>query len=239
MNNELVEKLKEVDWDRFILELARFASKRIERLSWKHARIPKGLTADGIALQAIEKVFDEERRWDPQKDPDLMKYLKSTVNSLISKLYKSKEYQITERFEEGEDGEDLIPLPADSDSPHSVAILGQPIANPEQILLKKEEEQQAKEMTDKFLESLEDDEELGEIVLCLLEDITKPADIAQELGVEVEEIYTRRKRLIRRYGEFKNIIKKEGIQWRPKTEKEGGTQSASRIFLTFSGTPKD
>jgi DNA-directed RNA polymerase specialized sigma24 family protein len=201
VDRETVEKLEKADWDRIIPELARFALKRVQRLSWKQERIPKGLNADGIACEAIALVFDGDRRWDPEKDPDLMGYLRSVVNSLISHLYELKDYKISERFREYEDGGEQVPVPEGADGPVDL------INDPEKMLIEQEEARLGEELYDDLLDFLKDDDELGEVVLCIREDAVKPREIARLLGVEAEEIYSRKKRLQRRYDEFENMRK--------------------------------
>jgi hypothetical protein len=225
VDRELVEKLGKVKWGRVILELTWFSSGRIKKLSWKHGwkgdHIPKGLEPADIAMEAISTVFDERRHWDSVKYPNLMDYLKSVANSLISHLYESKEYELTDRFLEDEEGSEQIPLPAD---PEAVTQL---TPDPEETLLGKEEDQIGEELFNQLLDFLKDDDELGEIILCIREGYTKPAQIAQQLDVDVKEIYTRKRRLQRRFTEFQiSMRREEGYRWQGKTEKEAGTRSA-------------
>ncbi len=225
MDRETVEKLQKADWDRIVLRLTRFASNRIKRLSWKQERIPKGLKADDIALGAISAVFDGERRWDPAKDPDLMGYLRSVVNSIISHLPELKDYKISERFREDEEGKEEIPLPETSDGAAEL------IADPEEMLIDKEEARLGEELYDQLLDFLKDDDDLGEMVLCIREDAVKPREIARLLGVEAEEIYSRKKRLQRRYREFENLRRGARNNEGGEADKRRGTLEETRESL--------
>lgn len=81
MDENVVTLLDKHDWPKFILALTAYT---INVCRWKHYRLPSGIEAEDIAMQAIEKVYEGRRKWDPEKDPDLLKYLKSVVRSLIN-----------------------------------------------------------------------------------------------------------------------------------------------------------
>jgi len=79
-------------------------------------------------------------------------------------------------------------------------------ADPEEALVEKEEREHAKNAVELLREKIQGDEELEEIFLCLEEGYTKPSEIAEQLGVDVKEIYNREKRLKRKCNELKQII---------------------------------
>jgi hypothetical protein len=81
MNDNIVQLLDKHDWPKFILALTAFT---ISVCRWKHYRLPPGVEAEDIVMQAVEKVYEGKRNWDPENDPDLLKYLKSVVRSLIN-----------------------------------------------------------------------------------------------------------------------------------------------------------
>jgi len=81
MDEKVVQLLEKQDWPRYILALTAYV---ISVCRWKHYRLPAGIEAEDIAMQAIEKLYEGTRNWNPEKDPDLLKYLKSVIRSLIS-----------------------------------------------------------------------------------------------------------------------------------------------------------
>jgi RNA polymerase sigma factor (sigma-70 family) len=81
MDEKIEQLLNKHDWPKFILALTAYT---ISVCRWKHYRLPPGIEAEDIVMQAIEKVYEGKRKWDPERDPDLLKYLKSVVRSLIN-----------------------------------------------------------------------------------------------------------------------------------------------------------
>lgn len=74
------------NWNEIILKLAAFA---VSICRYKRISLPKGQEPEDIVMEAIDRVYRLERKWDPENDPDLFEYLKSVVVSLISNEVKS------------------------------------------------------------------------------------------------------------------------------------------------------
>ena len=73
-NNPVRALLDRQDWSDVYARLVAFASHRA------------GSPALGkdLAQEAITRVYAYESKWDPEKDPDLVRYLMSVVNSLLA-----------------------------------------------------------------------------------------------------------------------------------------------------------
>jgi DNA-directed RNA polymerase specialized sigma24 family protein len=82
MDQEIVRRLDEHDWNGSILKLTAYVIT-LCRLAGGQG-IPSGLEPEDIVMEAIEKVYTGVRKWDPEKDPDLHLYLKSVVKSILS-----------------------------------------------------------------------------------------------------------------------------------------------------------
>jgi hypothetical protein len=81
MDERVIKLLDGFDWRKSILTLTAYT---INVCRWKRYTLPFGIEEEDIVMQAIEKVYGDERKWDPDKDLDLLTYLKSVIRSLIN-----------------------------------------------------------------------------------------------------------------------------------------------------------
>jgi len=193
LDERICNLLREADWENITLELTDYAVMKVKRLRWRtgsYESLPQGKTPDDLAYDAIEKVLSGDRRWNPNKNPNLLNYLKTVVDSLVSHLVESEEHKRVQRLPETKDGVDLEEmLPLDS------RLLAHRPKNPEEILLEKERE---KQVWSKIIEAANGDIELEVLVEALKEDYAKPGEIAQEWQLDVKEVYQSIRKLKRR-----------------------------------------
>jgi hypothetical protein len=82
MDEELLQKLNNQDWDAILLELMAYA---VWLCQVKHNKnIPGSIEPEELVMAVIDKVYAGERKWNPDTDPDLAAYLKSVVKSHLS-----------------------------------------------------------------------------------------------------------------------------------------------------------
>lgn len=206
-NAEVQDKLESADWKRIMKILVLYCGKELERLHWWNGRVPRGAEAEDLAFEAIADTFDAKRRWDLEQQPDLLKHLKSVVDSKVSHLLELKEYELMQPFplnEEGEEDETLLKA-ANQGALHGVEIVRAELPDAERRLI-------VNELVEQFLHFIKGDEELEDVVLCLLEWVTERKEIAAKLGTDVEEIDRRQKRLRRRYEDFKEQLTKGEVR---------------------------
>ncbi len=125
-----------------------------------------------------------------------LNYLKSVVNSKVNHLYGLKEYKTTDPFKETEDGkiaEELLEK-ADPSSDHASNLVQQTL-NPEEELVRKENEE---EIINLVFEAIEGYEDLQELVTCLMSGILKSGEIAEEMGREINDVYNLKRKLRRK-----------------------------------------
>src|SRR5437868_14422299 len=92
LSEEVRDRLDQHPWEDTIPRLELYASKKIKSLYWQGIRngpMPGGREVEDVVGQAIYKVVEHERRWDPTKYPDLYLYLVNVVDSEISHLVES------------------------------------------------------------------------------------------------------------------------------------------------------
>jgi len=101
---DIAARLRAADWKSIQVKLLEYALFKIRRLRWNSASasdsLPKGLTAEDLVVQAIEKVFQGDRVWDPARCPDLISYLCSVIDSDVSHLVNSEENRVLRRLDD-------------------------------------------------------------------------------------------------------------------------------------------
>lgn len=169
------------EWPLYFKKLSLFANHRLRQRYWRgeqSAFVPGGYEPEDIAEEAILDVVEGRRQWNPKEEPDLLRFLFGVVNSKISNLSNKTENKIERRVEE-----DVVESVASKSAPPTTAledgdfILG-------------------------FMEYLEDDRELSDVVDCLISGCMERAAIADRLSVSPDEITNRKKRLKRKTNDY-------------------------------------
>src|SRR4030042_734440 len=101
----------------------------------------------------------------------------------MSHLTESFDCTNIRRIPQNEEGEILEELmnTADPESDTARHLPG-PSPNPEQILLRKEQEEAEQKAFDKLLASIKGDDDLETVILCVMDGMMKPAEIAEATG---------------------------------------------------------
>lgn len=199
------KRLDEADWKTIYLKLIAHAHSLARSLYWRSANkedLAEGLGPEDLANEAIARVYEGRRNWDPDKDPDLLKFLKGSVlSSMFNELAMSADNTQTERFPEvaGEQGLVLEPInPAPPEAKHAYHLTRRN-PNPEELLQAEEEaklrELQAKTILNGLLDATKDDPEVTAILECTMEGITAPRHIAERTKIPVEKVNNAQKRL--------------------------------------------
>lgn len=180
-----IESLDDHELDRLVLELTDYADFLIRtKAQWiPGAVLPRGFDAPTLAIEAIERVLEgRRRRWDPEKEPTLLAYLKSVVKSIFSSELQPAAERLPEVAGVDDEGRDLV----------SEAPSGKPGADELLVV-----EQLKEQMLARFEET---EDQL--VLICLFEGITRPSEIADETGLEAEEIYRIKRKIQRRLADF-------------------------------------
>jgi len=182
-------------WEETLPLLVEYARKRIGFRWWgglTDGRLPGGREATDVVYGAIEKVLSGTRGWNPVVQPDLVQHLKNVVESDLNHLAVGFENRrvMTEAVLDARVAETrpegfLAGVPSGTPTPPEAAV-------------RREEERAAKEFSDAFLATLDDDPAMRKVVACIFDGVVKPAEIAARVGIAPTEIYNMRKRLQRR-----------------------------------------
>ncbi len=177
-----IDALTDDEQKALILDLTGYARFLIQtEAHWlPRGVLPRGFDAPTLALEAIARVLDRRRRdWDPAKEPTLAAYLKSVVKSIFSsELLPAAKRELAEIPTTDDVGGDRTSGIASPDpGPHDMVTLN--------------------ELKDRLLECFEREEDQL-VLLCIFENVTAPAEIAQVTGLDPREIYRIKQKIWRR-----------------------------------------
>ena len=172
--------LRKADWKRIYPSLVAYARNLLLALPSVRAGglLPQSMHPEDVAQKAIQLVFEGERQWDPVEEPDLGRYLATSVaRSLISNAVQSVGHT---RRNAGAS----LDMDVYAESSHDPLVLA---ASGECENVLRTIVQQA---------TIGDDH-LADIQMGL-EDGMRSAEIAEFFSIEVSEVYTLTRKLRRR-----------------------------------------
>ena len=201
-NPLVAERVAELVTPEFLERLTHYALRKIGQKWWRgvwNGKIPGGVQAGDLAVSAIEAVLIGDpkqggRTWDPIAQPDLMKILRSVIDSRVSHLIERAE-NIREREPtpaEGESESDYLDRKVDRSS--------LPIERPSGAAI---DEAANEKLFFALLEETKDDPLIPGILGCELDGIIVRAEIAEKLGVDPNAITQAKKRLDRLLPKFR------------------------------------
>lgn len=196
MKPEVFAFLQRQDWAAIGKRLVAFGLWWASRYQWRKGNLPElaqGKTIEDIIQTVVEKTFSGQRRFDPMRGP-LEPWLRDQIKSEIDALARSAAHRCEESQAEDEPSDPELLTPVQS---RTHRVLGTPLEHdPEAIALSQEE---IAERSAALFDAIADDKGLEAIVVALLDGCEPvPRILAAELGVSVEDIYNRVKRLRRR-----------------------------------------
>lgn len=184
--SDVLRRLNEADWGRILPKLVAYAQLKIESVMWLSGHVPAGTEAEDLAHEAIESLYFGHRTWNVVKHPDLEVVLKGIIKSLVNHLAVNKDNKTRQAWslDEGEDGWGHVAL-SNEPFPDKQTELNDLIANIERLL--------------------EGDVDAGMVFLGLQEG-AKPGEIAEELGIPVQQIYADMRRLRRKLRDLRTEV---------------------------------
>lgn len=209
-NKEVLKKLDVGLTEELVARLVGYCHMKAARRPWYGTLLEGNVTmAEGhepldIVQRVIEKTIEGatcgpgkgRRIWDGRRE--LYDYLTSQIDSELSNLgisWVNRNFRVASRLEKV------------TDEGHREAfyesLVDREANDPQDLVLNAEAERAADEFVSGFLDSLEGDPLLTTIVGEILDGAQKPREIAQSLGVEAEDVYKARKRLQRRFDNYR------------------------------------
>ncbi len=194
---DALAKFEQTVTDEFIERLSIFALRRTRSRYWRgvwDGHLPGGNGARDIVAEALDDVLFGRRTWNPEKNPDLLDFMRSVVNSKISHLQTGEEnlhckLAHEEKDEEGREHVEKLPT--------------NPATTADEQLQANEDETRNSELIFLFYDFVAGDKLIQGIVGCTIEGVTRRAEIAAALKVKEQEITNANKRLERCFKEFR------------------------------------
>jgi hypothetical protein len=182
MNPQQLKALNDQDWSSIILKLYAHSLFRLRWFGLTSETRLQGRDYKDFAHEAVTLLYEGKRVWKPLDEPDIAKYLKSVINSLISNLLKSKENRALTDADLTEEINDVMLF---ND------MFQQKLIN--------------KDLLDTIEDTLVDDEDMWLVFTDLAKGMT-PLDISEKYDkMEIEKVRKIQKRLQRHIRNIKNL----------------------------------
>lgn len=195
------KRLDDADWKSIYPKLVAHSHCFARSLFWRSGNkkdLAEGQTPESVVNEAIARVYEWRRKWDPEKDPDLFKFLKDSVlSSMFNELAMSVDNTRVDLFRESAEQPGELLEPADlasTDAPHAQHLVRHN-PNPEELLIATQCERQAKDILNELLSATADDPEVTAILECAMEGITAPRHISEQTQFPIAKINNAQKRL--------------------------------------------
>lgn len=174
MNGDTRRRLQEADWADIGIRLTAYATWKARNYQWRTREadaLAGGQTPEDVARDAIVKVLDGTRAWDPQRGP-LLPFLQGVVDSLMSHLAASVDNARAEHWHD---------------------------ALPERVATAQRDYAESSDLIDRLRRTLEREHAADLLALlgAVQEHGPKPTAIAIKLETSVRDINNRLKRLRR------------------------------------------
>ena len=195
------EELKKVNWDTVLLTVLKYAVWRAKKFDWLGEKVdPEALVQEAMARAYGIGTAESYRNWDREACPDIAVFLKGIIRSMTS--HKAEhEARFPKESLFLEDGS-----PKDNKlftSANETTGVFKP-KTPEDELIEAENLQSFMNT----LDSLEaEDEDLGMVILCIEDGISRPRFIARETGFEIDKVNNLLKKLRRKLKSFNPKIR--------------------------------
>jgi len=191
-NTSIIKDLEDVDWNYVYPRLLRYATYKCRKFAWLGTVTfdPESIAQEAVALIYGRGEDGNYRNWDRSKCSDIIKFLKGVVDSLVSHEYeKMKTFKI-----ESLDCKKHTDVDISHDPDFSVMNFMDFLsaADPAKELEMKENISQ---MVKSIRNAAGENKYAKLVVSCLEQGIGKPREIADEIGIDVTEVYQILRRL--------------------------------------------
>lgn len=162
-----------------------YAILTVRRKRWsRNGTIPEGKEAEDLVHDAIRRVLDGRRHWEPDKVPDLELYLCGIVRSIAGDLARSPANRM-DVLEETTKGDKFETLPP--------ALVCTSTIESETTLI-----EENRELVDEIMAAASQDPVLEKIIQAAMDGSTKPREVSDATGLPVAQVYAGMKKIRRR-----------------------------------------
>lgn len=196
------EELDRVDWDSVFPKVLNYAIWRTKKIMGLQAnRETLGEKARRLVQEAVARAYgigtrDTYRNWNKETCPDIVVFLNGIIRSMTSHTVEHETKFVKESLfsENGSFKNNKLFAAVDT-----ITQYYKP-KSPEEKLIETDNFQKLMDVLDR-LEN--EDEDLGMVILCIKDGVSKPRHISQETGLEISKINNLLKKLRRKLKDFK------------------------------------
>jgi DNA-directed RNA polymerase specialized sigma24 family protein len=207
LNDEAREKIgqiKEEELARLIKILGWYTLKEIRsrKLFFRTGRsgeMPGGYDVESIVNEAFTRVLTGQRRWNPNQDPDLKKYLMNVIDSILSHLATGKDNEMVRAagVPEGNDDDSQWEAGSKERRPER-EWLSRGSQRADDELIEREMQEEEERVLQMLVEECGSDPVLARVLQVKREFDAEPAEISELTGIPVKDVYNAIKRLDRK-----------------------------------------
>ena len=202
------EELRKADWDVALPRVLKYAVSRAKIFRWLGDEVePEALIEEAIARAYGVGIRGNYRNWNTETCPDLASFLIGIIRSMTShKAQHEAEFPSESLFnEDGSPKDEKVLKHADE-----TAGAFKP-KTPEEEFIENENLQAFKDQLDRLSDG---DEDLGMVILCIEEGISKPRHIVEETGFDKKKVNNLLKRLRRKLEKHNPKMKRQSSKER-------------------------
>jgi len=202
------EKLEEADWDTALLRVLKYAVSRAKIFKWLGDEVePEALVQEAIARAYGTGTRGNYRNWNREKCPDLANFLIGIIRSMTShEAEHGSEFPKESLFDEdGSPKDEKLLKSADE-------VAGALIPKTSEVELI--ENENLRTLNDELDSISVEDEDLGLVIVCIEDGISKPRHIAEETGFEINKVNNLLRKLRRKLDKYNPKTKKQSSKER-------------------------
>ncbi len=202
------EKLEKADWDAALPRVLKYAVSRAKIFKWLGDEVePEALVQEAIARAYGNGTRGNYRNWNREKCPDLANFLIGIIRSMTShEAEHGSEFPKESLFDEDGSLKDEKLLK----SADEVAGALMPKTSEVELI----ENENLRTLNDELDSISVEDEDLGLVIVCIEDGISKPRHIAEETGFEINKVNNLLRKLRRKLDKYNPKMKKQSSKER-------------------------
>jgi len=202
------EKLGKADWDAALPRVLKYAVSRAKIFKWLGDEVePEALVQEAIARAYGTGTRGNYRNWNREKCPDLANFLIGIIRSMTSHEAEHGSEFPKESFfdEDGSPKDEKLLKSADE-------VTGALMSKTSEVELI--ENENLRTLNDELDSISVEDEDLGLVIVCIEDGISKPRHIAEETGFEINKVNNLLRKLRRKLDKYNPKMKKQSSKER-------------------------
>jgi DNA-directed RNA polymerase specialized sigma24 family protein len=202
------EKLEKADWDAALPRVLKYAVSRAKIFKWLGDEVePEALVQEAIARAYGTGTRGNYRNWNREKCPDFANFLIGIIRSMTShEAEHGSEFPKESLFDEdGSPKDEKLLKSADE-----VAGALMPKTSEVELI----ENENLRTLNDELDSISVEDEDLGLVIVCIEDGISKPRHIAEETGFEINKVNNLLRKLRRKLDKYNPKMKKQSSKER-------------------------